>query len=216
VTTNGPDAARPAAGAKPPDGEAPSRAARRTARRAVVGLALAGAALAGLAATRPWVTADLPALPTAEVAVSGRQAAPVVVALVLVAAAAVVVLVTSGRAVRLVAAVAVAAAGVGVGVAALGVLRDPAAAVRPAVTQATGVTDGAAAGDVHATPWPWVAALGGAVLAGAGLAGVAGARRWPAPGRRFEPPTGPHGGPAGPGADTAATWDALSRGEDPT
>jgi uncharacterized membrane protein (TIGR02234 family) len=98
-------------------------------------------------------------------------------------------------------------------VAALGVVRDAEAAVRPAVTQATGVT-GAPTDTVTVSAWPWPTVAGGAVLALAGVAGIAGGRRWPAPGRRFEREEAAPGadGPA----DDAATWDALSRGEDPT
>jgi uncharacterized membrane protein (TIGR02234 family) len=182
-----------------------------TGRRGVVGAALAGAGLAMLAATRPWATAAVPDLPAADVSVSGRQAAPVVVALVLVVAAAAVVAGTAGRAVRLVAAAVLVAGGAGVVVASLTVAADPDGAVRPAVTQATGVTDASRAGDARATPWPYPAALGGALVAAAGVAALAGSRRWPAPGHRFE--VAPE--PARPD-DTAATWDALSRGEDPT
>ena len=44
--------------------------------------------------------------------------------------------------------------------------------------------------------------------------GIAGGRRWPAPGRRFEREEAAPAADAP--ADDAATWDALSRGEDPT
>jgi len=206
--------------------EAPARAGSRlTGRRAVVGTALAGAGLALLAATRPWASAAVPDLPAADVDVSGRQAAPVVVALVLVVAAAAVVAGTAGRAVRLVAAAALVAGGAGVVVASLAVAADPEGAVRPAVTQATGVTDASRAGDARTTPWPYPAALGGALVAAAGVAGLAGGRSWPAPGRRFEVGTTP-AEPEGPAStadaaarragDATSTWDALSRGEDPT
>jgi len=190
-----------------------------TGRRGVVGVALAGAGLAMLAVTRPWATADVRDLPAADVSVSGRQAAPVVVALVLVVAAAAVVAGTAGRAVRLVAAAVLLAGGVGIVVASLAVAADAAGAVRPAVTQATGVTDASRAGDARPTFWPYPAALGGALVAAAGAAALAGSRRWPAPGRRFEvgETTASTADAAARRADDAtATWDALSRGEDPT
>jgi uncharacterized membrane protein (TIGR02234 family) len=198
------------------------RGARLTGRRGVVGTALAGAALAMLAATRQWATAAVPDLPAADVGVSGRQAAPVVVALVLVVAAAAVVAGTSGRAVRLAAAAVLVAGGAGVVVASLAVAADPEGAVRPAVTQATGITDASRAGDARATPWPYPAALGGALVAAAGVAALVGGRSWPAPGRRFEvtpastAPASTADAAARRAGDAAATWDALSRGEDPT
>jgi uncharacterized membrane protein (TIGR02234 family) len=190
--------------------------ARLTGRRAVVGTALAGAGLAMLAATRQWATAAVPDLPAADVGVSGRQAAPVVVALVLVVAAAAVVAGTSGRAVRLAAAAVLVAGGAGVVVASLAVAADPGGAVRPAVTQATGVTDASGSGEARTTPWPYPAALGGALVAAAGAAALAGSRSWPQPGRRFEVATSTADTAARRADDTATTWDALSRGEDPT
>ena len=197
--------------AAPPE---PTAAPALLSKRAVVGLALLGAGLVLLSATRTWVTAAVPDLPAADVGVSGRQAAPVVVAVALAAAAAAVVLATSGRAVRLVAALALVAAGAGVVVATLAVVRDPAAAVRPAVTQATGVT-GAATGPAELSFWPWPTLAGGVALVLAGAAGAAGGRRWPAPGSRFEREDPASAGGAA-AADDTATWDALSRGEDPT
>jgi uncharacterized membrane protein (TIGR02234 family) len=213
-----------AAGASPGPGSGSGEVSllgRLTARRVVVGVALAGAVLALFAGTRTWATAAVPDLPAADVGVSGRQAAPVVVAVALAAAAAVVVAATSGRVVRLVAAAALVAGGLGIAAASLTVAADPRGAVRPAVTAATGVTDPTRAGDARTTFWPYPAALGGVLIAVAGLGGLAGGRSWPAPGRRFEVGDAP---PAASSADAAArragddvaTWDALSRGEDPT
>jgi uncharacterized membrane protein (TIGR02234 family) len=180
-----------------------------TSKRSVVAAALAGAALAVLAASRTWVTAVVPDLPGADVTVSGRQAAPVVVAVALVALAAAVVVATSGRVARVVGAVALVGAGVVVVAASLGVVRDPAGAVRPAVTEATGVTGASAAVDLSA--WPWPAVAGGVLMALAGVVAAVAGRAWASPSRRFEVPSS-----SAPAADDATTWDALSRGEDPT
>jgi uncharacterized membrane protein (TIGR02234 family) len=190
-----------------------ARKAGALTRGAVLGTALLGAALTLLAVSRTWVAADVPDLPAADVGVTGRQAAPVVAAVALAAAAAAVVLATAGRAVRLVAAVALAAAGAGVVAGTLAVVADPDGAVRPAVTEASGVTGTEVAAELRL--WPWPAAAGGVLLAAAGLAGLAGARTWPAPARRYERAAGTPGAGHDP-ADDAATWDALSRGEDPT
>ena len=82
------------------------------------------------------------------------------------------------------------------------------------MTQATGVT-GAPTGPVTLSAWPWPTVAGGVVLVLAGVTGAVAGRRWPAPGRRFEREEAAPAGADGP-ADDTATWDALSRGEDPT
>jgi uncharacterized membrane protein (TIGR02234 family) len=126
-------------------------------------------------------------------------------------------------------ALVVAVAGVLVVAATLAVVRDPHAAVREAVAQATGV--GQVVGDVTVTAWPWVAIACGvaAVLAGAWLPRAA--RGWARPSRRHEqaaasarPRDGQVDGQAGGQVgdqgderpDERSAWDALSRGEDPT
>jgi uncharacterized membrane protein (TIGR02234 family) len=92
---------------------------------------------------------------------------------------------------------------------------------------------------VDFTSWPWVAVAGGVLVMLAGLLALLGGRSWSGPARRYErtPEVGARGrsmsdraGPAmtGPPTDAdpargttspdsaAGTWDALSRGEDPT
>lgn len=200
------------------------RARSLTARRVVVPAVLAGAGLAILAATRGWAGAAVTGVPgTSQVTVSGTDAAPGVVAAALVVAAGAVVLAIAGRAGRLVAAVVIVAGAAGIVLATLDVMGDPAATVAPAVSSATGILTDSGTDSVAAprtTAWPWLAVAGGAVAAVTGALGLIGGRSWPATGRRFEVPAGgttapdtPHTEPA---AQPAETWDALSRGDDPT
>ncbi|MFD8750985.1 TIGR02234 family membrane protein [Kitasatospora sp. NPDC059577] len=72
---------------------------------------------------------------------------------------------------------------------------------------------GSAATEVSHTAWPWVALVGGVLLALAGLLTLRYGRGWPAMGSRYEAPT--RKAPAR--ADTPGDlWKALDRGEDPT
>ena len=80
---------------------------------------------------------------------------------------------------------------------------------------------------VHLSPWPWLAVTGCAVVALAGAVAVLGAGRWSGPRSRYDAPaqTADDRGPveeapaeptSDPAVDAGTTWDALSRGEDPT
>lgn len=72
---------------------------------------------------------------------------------------------------------------------------------------------GSAATEVAHSAWPWVALVGGLLLALAGLLTLRYGRGWPAMGSRYEAPT--RKAPAK--ADTPGDlWKALDRGEDPT
>ncbi|WP_224275525.1 Trp biosynthesis-associated membrane protein, partial [Streptomyces sp. LS1784] len=72
---------------------------------------------------------------------------------------------------------------------------------------------GSAATEVAHTGWPWVALVGGVLLALAGLLTLRYGRGWPAMGSRYEAPT--RRTPAR--TDTPGDlWKALDRGEDPT
>lgn len=179
-------------------------------RALVVLLVLAG--LTALVHVPTWLTTTGTSALLGEVTVSasGRQVAPagMAAAVVLLAAAAAVGLV--GRVGRWVVAVVVACAGVLVAASASVVLRDPVAAVHPAVVDVTGV--GSLAGPVAVSAWP-------AVAVGTGVLGVAVAvwlvragRAWVGPSRRYE------SSPGGTAAvdDERTAWDALSRGDDPT
>ncbi|HST80158.1 MAG TPA: Trp biosynthesis-associated membrane protein [Kineosporiaceae bacterium] len=100
--------------------------------------------------------------------------------------------------------------------------------------------------DVDFTFWPWVAVVGGGLILLVGVLTTIGGRAWSGPSRRYERAPGPGAVPPGsavrsdlteptgsiagqrsapvaagrpgssPAETPAATWDALSRGEDPT
>jgi hypothetical protein len=199
---------------------------RAAGRREAVLLALLGAVLIILACTRTWatvkVTGNLPGM--SDLAVSGRRAAPAGIPVALAAAAGAVVLLTSGRLVRAVVAAGLAVAGALLTVSAVRATRDSSGAVAKALRDSLGVySTGPAArsssladgSSVDISLWPWVAAVGAVLIVAAGLLVLIRGWSWPGPSRRYERPDQPVTavpakiGPAG-------TWDALSRGEDPT
>ncbi|MET7393261.1 Trp biosynthesis-associated membrane protein [Dactylosporangium sp. NPDC005572] len=158
----------------------------------------AGAALVLLAATRGWqeiVTERVAPLPPETVRRTGTDLAPWLPALGAVALAGAGALLATRGAARLVVGGLLTVAGAGTVVAALLTLGD-------------GVT----------VAWPVLSALGGLVVAAAGVVTVRFGRSWPAMGARYERPERPRtpdGEPRRP-ASQAELWDALDRGEDPT
>lgn len=174
-----------------------------TRRTAVLAALVVGLATVAVAAGT-WVTGSASgSLQVEALSVPGTAAAPAVVAGGLVTAAAGLALSLGGRGVRVVTAVVLAGSGVLVGWSAVAVLRDPLPAAQVAARDAVGM---AVAEDVGATWLPWLAVA--LAVATVGLAGAA-LGRWQATSRRHEGPT------TGP-ADPLDTWDALSRGEDPS
>jgi hypothetical protein len=63
---------------------------------------------------------------------------------------------------------------------------------------------------VAGSAWPWVAAVGAALVVAAGAVTVLFGPSWPGLGRRYDAPT------SAPVDDDASMWSALDRGEDPT
>jgi uncharacterized membrane protein (TIGR02234 family) len=212
-------------------------------RRPVVLLTLLGAGLVLLAGTRTWANVSIDTGPPglSELTVAGRRSVPSAIPIALAAAAGAVVLATSGRGVRLLVAAGLVLAGAVVAISSVQAARDWGRALDAAAQETLGVSGtragpdgtvfGAAAGEVDMTIWPWVCVVGGVVILLAGLLAVIGGRSWPGPTRRYEraPGAADRIGSAGrPGRAVAAgsapgredtpasTWDALSRGEDPT
>ena len=178
-------------------------------------LALTGGALGLLAASRPWVHAVVldPVLGRTAVTASGRQAAPVVPAVALVALAGGVALLLARTLGRRVAGLLLVLAGAAEIAAASSAVRSPEAGVSDLVARAVGAV-GAADVRVTVTGWPWLAVASGVLVALAGVLTVLRARHWAVRASRYDAPA-EVSAPVqdGEGPDT---WDALSRGEDPT
>ncbi|CAM5778125.1 Trp biosynthesis-associated membrane protein [Cellulomonas persica] len=208
----------------------PAPSAGRAGRGRAAGALLLAAALTGLSAVPTWLTATTESvLGAAEtIRVSGAAAAPTLVAAALVLLAATGAVALVGRIGRWVVVATVALAGLLVVGGAVGVLRDPAAAMAPAVADQIGIER--VVGDVVVAAWPWVALGVGLldVLLAVWLARASGG--WSATERRdrhARPERHAHGAAAGATAgprtgtrdepvDERDQWDALSRGDDPS
>lgn len=215
----------------------PDTAGKRGKRGALLTI-IVGAGLAMLAWSQVWFSFDLAlGAESYRGEVRGDIAAPAVMALALAALAVLAALALAGVVFRyilgalltLVGAVLVLQVFVAVG--------DPAPAIAPEVTAASGlageqtIADAVAAGSVSVSFWPWLALLAGVLLAVAGVLSIVTARRWPMGGRRFtttslEQVDGQTQDEDGTRPPTAAAptesdrrveqWDALSHGDDPT
>ena len=192
---------------------------RLTSRRAVVLLALVLAgvllALGGL----PWVRAEVPTvIAVRPLSVTGGTATPALTAAALVVGAAALTVAIGRRVAVAVGGVVLIGAAVLVAAAVAGFLQDPTASALAEAAQISGVPQ--LTGTAHVTPWPWVALVVAALLAGLGVVTLVRGRRWQAGGRRFEraPETGRSASSAARDARTRAMddWDALGRGEDPS
>ena len=208
---------------------------RRTAPAVLVTLLCALALFATTTAT--WIHADVTtSLQSVTVDVPGSDAAPAVTALGLVAAVAAVASALGGRVLRTIVGAVVVLAGIGAVIAVLAVTGDPRAAAQPTVGARTGVIN--EGGAYALTAWPWAAVAAAVLLALCGVwlavvaqrvrrrntqrydrAAIAGTVGTAATAAALDP----RGGEAPAGetqaaehADDIDTWDALTRGEDPT
>lgn len=188
-------------------------APRREVTFAVV-LSVLGAGLALLASPQAWVQAQVAAGAGAGrvlLSASGAELAPAVSGLGLVGlAGSVAVIAVSGWA-RLVTGVLLAGAGIGIAASCVALTADLTGALAGQSRLPAGaiLTPGAAS----ASAWPWLALLGGVLLALAGLLVTARGRAWPGMSRRYE---APGASAAAASSDPRAVWEALDRGEDPT
>lgn len=228
-----PSASGPAGPGRPARPGRPGRPGRELAL--ALGLTAAGAALTLGCLRQAWAhvrTAAPAPLPGSSLPVTGQALIPLAAALAVVALAGLVaVIATRGLARRLVGLVLVVAAAVitvlvMLPVSAASVL---AAAQTAAASQAGSVTGGSGPGQaaragatavtaahqivLASFPWRWLAAAGALVVLAAGCAIAWRGGRWPAMSSRYDRP-----GPAGAAAvaDTAALWESLSNGVDPT
>ena len=176
-------------------------------------LCLVGAFLVLVAAGRSWVSVEVALGPLVEARTESRRGTDIVPglsALGLLGLAGVVALAATRRTGRALVGLVLLATGVGVVAAALTadltVVSEPLA----------GETDVRI--DTDAV-WPSLTAVGGLLLALAGLLTVVRGRSWPALGQRYEAPVAPAAS-AEPTEPTELTekglWEALDRGEDPT
>lgn len=183
--------------------------AGRRALTVAVLVAAAGAGLALYAATRPWaveLTTRPAPLPATRTVSTGADLLPWLTALALVAVAgAGAVLATRGPGRRLVGVLLLL---IGLGLAA-----------------GSGYGLFAISRGSAGPGWPVLCLAGGLLVAYAGVSTVAGGHRWPAMGTRYDRASARKRRgdvPAGDadrrvhGPGTAAAWDALDRGEDPT
>ena len=198
----------------------------RTPRWLVVTGLIAGGLLALLAMSRVWVRGAVDGVAQGVFAVTGGDAAAAASGSALVVLAAAVLLAVSGRRVRAFALGLCILAGAGIAGSAVRVLGDPASALAEEARLRTGTTDAAQRlGLVDVTGWPWVAVAAGVLIVALGVLGCLTHRAWNTAGRRYErettaaSPGGPvaaAGGTSGTQPDALDTWQALSRGEDPT
>ena len=218
---------------------------RRTAP-AVLSTLLCALALFGTTTQAWIHAAVTTSLQPVTVDVTGADAAPAVTALGLVAAVAAVASALGGRILRTVVGVVVVLAGAGAVAAVLAVTADPRAAAQPAVGAQTGVISDGGEYAMTAWPWAAVAAAVLLGLCGiwlvlvaqrvraratqrydrAPLTGAAGPQDTAASGQDVaaEGSTSAAGTSSTPPGETQAadhaddidTWDALTRGEDPT
>ncbi|MEE1930474.1 TIGR02234 family membrane protein [Streptomyces sp. TRM 70351] len=191
--------------------------------RRALGAALSGGALGAavvlVAAGQPWVRgyaveggARMP------VEASGSDVTGLPSALALVGLAALVAVFAVRRATRAAVALLLAACGAGTLAAALAGASGT-TGLDGAAASATGLAHSSLEQVSH-SGWPYAAAVGGALLLGAGLLALRYGRHWPAMGSRYEREGAPRRqraarAPADP-ERPEELWKALDRGEDPT
>jgi uncharacterized membrane protein (TIGR02234 family) len=182
-----------------------------------VSLCLLGAVLVLLAAGRPWARVLVepgPPLPPETAPVPGRTLTAVPGSLGLLGLAAVAALLATRRNGRVAVGVLLAVAGIAVAVVSLRTGLDAGPSAVAALSRDVG--SDAAVPDVDGTAWPYLSAVGGALLAAAGAMSALRGRSWAAMSGRYDAPgTASRDRPAAKDPDAAA-WDALDRGEDPT
>ncbi len=194
-------------------GTAPAPRRRLLGRRTVV---LAGTAFSALLAgtsRTTWVQASGPDLTgtVQQVAVSGADAAPEVLALALVAIAASLATSLSSVWLRFLTGPVLILTGIGAALAALAVHRDPVSSATSALTSSAGVAGATVAAD--ATSGPLLTLAPARVVAAIGVIVLVVGGSWPV-GTRYR--SAAVTAAADPADDPAAAWDALTRGEDPS
>lgn len=191
----------------------PSRSRALPGRRTTVLVGTAASALLAGTTRTTWIEASAPDLTGTlqQVSVVGADAAPAVLALALVAIAASLTTALSSTWLRFLTGPVLLATGLGAALAALGVVRTPEAAAGSEIAATTGVLGSAVTAEV--TAWPLLSLVPALVVAATGILVLVAGRGWRA-GSRYR--RAAVAAPADPSQDPAATWDALTRGEDPS
>lgn len=181
-----------------------------TTKRSILLVGAVAVLLLIAANTRTWVSGSVTdaVLQGASTTASGSKSAPALLAAALVGAAAVLATLTTGRVARWIAAVLTLIAGIVAVWAVIVVVRDPVKILGDVATSMTGHT-GDRTVDADLTVWPWVALLGGFLLALTGVLAIVGVRSWSGLSSRYDAPTTPK-------ATKRSDWDMLTEGEDPT
>jgi uncharacterized membrane protein (TIGR02234 family) len=192
---------------------APGRsAAARRSLAVMLALIVLGATLVLWTVGRTWASGTVAGL---DVTASGSDISGLPSALALVALASGVAVFAVRGAARAVVGVLVTLAGLGTAAAA-GLGAGDTGALDAGAARKLGLT-GVTAEHVAHTAWPWLALVGGLLLALAGLLTVTQGKAWPSMGTRYDAPTAKRSGPVAKSAATPADlWKALDRGEDPT
>jgi uncharacterized membrane protein (TIGR02234 family) len=231
---------RPEAG---PHGSRTAAAGRELAVTVLLGAA--GAGLVFLASRQSWAhvrTMPPRPLPASDVAVTGAQLVPYADALVLAALGTLAAVIASRGLLRRIIGAVLAALGAVLAAAAFtvstaGAISAANAGLGPATASAGSVTDGSGAVGAAvpnvagaaplvsfaAAGWQAVLVAGAAAMVGVGILVVCRARKLAVMSSRYDSPAGDaqrdtsdQGPRAGRTADSAALWEALSRGDDPT
>ncbi|MYY08363.1 TIGR02234 family membrane protein [Streptomyces sp. SID4919] len=196
---------------------AAARAGLRSLAAALL-LGAAGAAIALLASRQGWTegTANVPG-GDFPLAAKGSEVTGVPAALAIVGLAALVAVFAVRRAGRVAVSALLALCGAGTVLAAVLGARDP-AALDDRAAEVSGDTSATVDALSH-TVWPYVAAVGGALILLAGLLALRYGRLWPAMSGRYERDGSPRRARRAPTVDPDRPedlWKALDRGEDPT
>lgn len=184
-------------------------------RRNAVLASLIAAGVALLAATRTWITVPPPAngVALAPLAVSGTDASSAVLALTIVAVVCAVATTLVGRIAGLIVGALQLLVGVAIVALVFPVLSDPVAAAAASVGKKFGTES--VAGEYVVSVWPWLAVLGGVLVALSSLGVLIGGRGWRT-GRRYERTSSGNAVVTQETMDDVDRWDALTRGDDPT
>jgi uncharacterized membrane protein (TIGR02234 family) len=199
----------------------PTPAARRELSLALV-TCVAGAALALLASGRVWVRAQaVQGTLRAPLELTGAALAPAAPALALAGLAGALAVVATRGSGRRLAGLVLAGCGLGVAVVAVRAARPTEARIAGRAGEVLGAKTAGAEGMAIGV-WPWLAVVGGVVVAAVGVAVVLRGPSWPGMSSRYDAPAehrAPSVAPA-PGAraddSPMEQWKALDRGDDPT